>query len=116
MLSSSKNNAITVRPQPPISPRILAEEKFKQERLHDIQLLLQDLFVREESTIRLILEYLYDIGAINIINKKFPFPPLNIFLKSIVGIPKPLAKKLLLRWFKQKCPGILAEWLYNKVR
>ena len=116
MLSSSKSKAIAVRPQPPVPPSILAEERFKQERLHDVQLLLKDLFIREEATIKLILESLYDIGAINIINKKFPFPPLNRFLKSSVGIPRPIAKRLLLRWFQQKCPGLLANWLYRKVK
>lgn len=116
MLSSSKKTALTVRPPSPVAARTLAEEQFKRERLHDIQLLLQDLFVREEATVKLILEYLYDIGAINIINKKFPLPPLNQFLKSLVGIPKPIAKRLLIRWFQQKCPALLAKWLYRKVK
>jgi hypothetical protein len=33
-----------------------------------------------------------------------------------VGIPRPIAKRLLLRWFQQKCPGLLANWLYRKVK
>lgn len=116
MLSSSKSKAIAVRSQTPVPPRLAAEEQFKQERLHDVQLLLKDLFIREEATIKLILESLYDIGVINIINKKFPFPPLNRFLKSIAGVPRPIAKRFLLRWFQRKCPALLANWLYRKVK
>jgi hypothetical protein len=116
MAVSSPNKAITVLPRPPVAPQQLAEERFKKERLHDIQLLLQDLFVREEATVTLILSSLYDVGAINIINKKIPFPPLNRLLKSLAGLPKPLATKLLLRWFQNKCPALLANWLYSKVK
>jgi hypothetical protein len=92
------------------------EERFKQECLHDVELLLQDLFRREEATVKLILSYLYDIGAINIINKKIPFAPLNSLLKSLVGVPKPLAKRLIIRWFHRQCPGIVSRWLFNKVK
>ncbi len=115
MSSASRNKAITVLPAPPMPPQRLVEERFKQERLHDVQLLLQDLFVREEATVTLIIESLYDVGAINIINKKVAFPPLNRFLKAIVGFPKPIALRFIVRWFKNKCPGILSRWLYSKV-
>ncbi|QUS61135.1 hypothetical protein IQE94_03025 [Synechocystis sp. PCC 7339] len=115
-MSSPKSKAITVRPTPPLSPRLAAEEKFKQEKLHDTELLLQDMFIREEATVKLIFDSLYDIGVINIINKKFPFPPLNRLLKSIVGVPKPIAKILLFRWFVANCPGLLTNWLHSKVR
>ncbi len=116
MVSSPKSKAITVRPSPPLPPRLAAEEEFKKEKLHDTELLLQDMFIREEATVKLIFDSLYDIGAINIINKKIPFPPLNRFLKSVVGIPKPIAKMLLFRWFVANCPSLLTNWLHSKVR
>lgn len=120
MLSSPKKgksvNALAVRQRPPLSPQRAAEEQFKRERLHDVELLLEDLFVREEATVKKILDSLYDIGAINIINKKIPFPPLNRLLKSLVGLPKPIAKRLLVRWFQNKCPELLSRWLFTKVR
>jgi hypothetical protein len=116
MVSSSNSKAITVRPLTPLPPSVMAEQRFKKERLHDIELLLQDMFVREETTIKLIFDSLYDIGAINIINKKIVFPPLNRLLKAVVGVPKPIAKMLLFRWFVAKCPALLANWLNNKVR
>ena len=116
MVSPPKNKAITVRPRPPLPPSVVAEQKFKKERLHDIELLLQDMFVREETTVKLIFDSLYDIGAINIINKKITFPPLNRFLKVVVKLPKPIAKLLLFRWFVANCPELLTNWLNSKVR
>ncbi len=113
MLTTSKSKAITVRPVP---PRVAAEERLKQERIHDVKVLLQAMFEREEATVRLILDSLYDIGLINIINKKVKFLPLNRLLKSLSGLPKPIAKKLMWRWFKKNCSQLLANWLYNKVK
>ena len=63
MLTTQKSQAIVVRP---VSPKVAAEERFKQERMHDVKVMLQDLFEREESTIRLVLDSLYDVGVINI--------------------------------------------------
>lgn len=116
MVSYPKSKAITVRPQPPLPPSVMAEQRLKKERLHDIELLLQDMFIREEATVKLIFDSLYDIGAINIINKKITFPPLNRFLKSVVGLPKPIAKIFLFRWFVANCPALLANWLNGKVK
>ena len=113
MLTTQKSQAITVRPVP---PRVAAEERFKQERMHDVKVMLQDMFEREETTIRLIIDSLYDVGVLNIINKKIRFSPLNRFFKSIVGIPKPIAKRLLWRWFKENCAELLVNWLYRKVK
>jgi hypothetical protein len=112
MLTTQKSQAIAIRP---VSPKVAAEERFKQERMHDVKVMLQDLFEREESTIRLVLDSLYDVGVINIINKKIKFSPLNSFLKSLAKLPKPVAKVLMWRWFKKNCAELLVNWLYRKV-
>ncbi|MGA1622049.1 MAG: hypothetical protein ACO36E_04885 [Synechocystis sp.] len=116
MVSPPQSKAITVRPNPPLPPRVMAEQKLKTERLHDVELLLQDMFIREETTVKLIFDSLYDVGAINIINKKVAFPPLNRFLKTVVKFPKPIAKVFLFRWFVANCPKLLTDWLHSKVR
>ncbi len=116
MVSQSKSKAITVRPRPPLSAEEAAEKRFKKEQWHDIELLLQDLFVREETTVKLILGSLYDIGAINIINKKVKPRFLQRVLKVAVKVPKPLAKRLIFRWFIANCPELITQWLNSKVR
>ncbi len=51
--------------------RAAQEELKKQERMRDVFLLLQQLVEREEITLRLIIDCLYDVGTVNIVNKKF---------------------------------------------
>lgn len=64
----------------------LEEERIEQERVDDIVLLLQNLFEREEATTKVILDCLYDIGSVNLINKKVPFQALRGMLKSIAQL------------------------------
>jgi chromosome condensin MukBEF complex kleisin-like MukF subunit len=93
----------------------LAEEKMEEQRLRDILLLLENLFQREETTIKMVLDCLYDIGSKNLINKKIRSRPLNKFMKSIAGMSKPIFRIVALRWFQSKCPQLIADWLRSKV-
>lgn len=94
---------------------IIKEELIKQERMRDVLLLLQNLTEREESTIKLILDCLYDVGAVNLINNKVTFQPLNKFLKSIATKPKPIFRFLAFIWFKKNCPLLITNWLFSRV-
>lgn len=116
MVSPSQSKALAIRPQPPLSPEEVAEKRFKKEQLHDIELLLEDLFIREEATVKLILGALYDLGAINIINKKIKSRVLQRILKASVKLPKPLAKYFIFRWFIANCPSLITNWLNRKVQ
>jgi hypothetical protein len=93
----------------------LAEERMEEERMQDVLLLLQGLARREEVTVKMILSCLYDVGTVNLINKKVRFRPLNRLLKSFLGLPKPLAIAVGFRWFKNNCPELIANWLQSKV-
>ena len=99
-----------------LAPELAKEERMKQERKRDIKLLLENLFEREETTVKMILDCLYDVGSVNLINKKVPSRPLNPLLKSIARTSKPIFKIFALRWFKKNCPQLLTEWLYGKVK
>ena len=92
------------------------EERMKQERTRDIRLLLENLVHREETTVKMIVDCLYDIGSVNLINKKFPSDPLNPLMKSLARTSKPVFKILIMRWFKRNSPEILTNWLQNKVK
>ena len=91
------------------------EERRKKERLRDIFLLLQQLVEREEVTLKLIIDGLYDIGSINLVNKKFHKQPLNGFMKAIATMSKPVVRIVALRWVKKKLPTLLTNWLEKKV-
>lgn len=98
-------------------PDFTAEEKkFQQERLRDVYLLLENLALNEEATIKLIIDCLYDIGIINIINKKIPHRSMNRLAKFIASTPKPLIKIIAWQWVRKNLPHKVTNWLHHKVQ
>jgi hypothetical protein len=98
-------------------PKLPEEERMEQERIRDVLVLLEHLVEREEITLKLILDRLYDVGSVNFINKKFPTQPRRRrVMKSLAKAFKPVAKIYALRWVKKNCPRLVTNWLHNKVR
>lgn len=102
-------------PKPVKVEQRLAEESMKEERLHDVLLLIKHLAKREEVTIKLIIDRLYDVGSVNLINKKLPYRPLNGVAKSIARMSKSAFRLVALRWFYKNCPQLITKWLNSKV-
>jgi hypothetical protein len=111
MLTSNKPASLI-----PISPALSAEERLKQERMKDVLLLLENLVEREERTVKMILDCLYDVGSLNLINKKFQPRFTNRLMKMIARLSKPAFKVVALWWFKKNCPQLITDWLGTKVR
>ena len=55
-------------PQESVTP-VVQQEK-QEELMHDVLILLENLIHREETTVKLIVDSLYDVGTVNIINQK----------------------------------------------
>lgn len=98
------------------SPRMAKETRLEAERMHDVLLLLEHLINREETTAKLILDCLYDVGAVNLINQKLRNRSLNRFGKWIARLSKPAFKLFALRWMKKNCPHLIADWLHKQVK
>ncbi|MGF1541225.1 MAG: hypothetical protein ACFCU5_12365 [Pleurocapsa sp.] len=92
-----------------------AEEIKKQERMRDVLLLLQQLVEREEVTLKLIVDCLYDVGSINLANKKLQNQPLNRIMKAIASMLKPAFRIVALIWVKKNLPVLVTNWLESKV-
>ena len=84
--------------------------------MQDVVLLVEGLLRQEEATLGMIVECLYDIGSVRLIDKKLQSRPLNTLSKSIAGFSKPVVRMVALRWLKKNCPELLANWLYSKVQ
>jgi len=112
---TKKVKVLKPTPQERIEIELLEEEQFKQAKLHDILLLLEQMVDREEATVKRILDSLYEIGSVNIINKKFRFRPLNRLMKSIARMSKPAFRLAGVYWFKKNCPKLITDWLASKV-
>jgi hypothetical protein len=107
---SPKKTKVLAIPEP-TSP----EKRFQQQRMHDALILLENLAMQEEATIKLILDCLYDVGSINLINKKIAYGPANKLIKRIASMSKPVFRIIAWRWFKKNCPRLIANWLYRQV-
>jgi hypothetical protein len=98
-------------------PKLTEEERMEQERMRDVLVLLEHLVEREETTLKLIIDRLYDVGSVNYINKKFPGQPRKrIMMKSLAKVLKPAIKIYALRWVKKNCPQLVTNWLRTKIR
>ncbi|MBE9048839.1 hypothetical protein IQ243_00120 [Nostocales cyanobacterium LEGE 11386] len=95
--------------------KFVEEKRREQQLMHDVLLSLENLIYREEITVKLILDYLYDVGSINLINQRFHSRTLNRTLKLISKTSKPIFKILAWRWFKKNCPELITDWLHSKV-
>jgi len=93
-----------------------SQEKQKEEQLiNEVRLLLKTLISQEQITIKEIIDCLYDVGSINLVNQKFKFGTLNKTLKFITKMSKPAFKMLAWEWFKKNCPDLITKWLQGKV-
>ena len=93
----------------------ISERQKEDERIRDVEMLLESLFLREEVTVRLIVDCLYEVGAINLVNQRVQSRPLNKFLKAIARRSKPVFRIFALRWTKKNCPRLITNWLHSQV-
>jgi hypothetical protein len=95
--------------------KVSALKKKEEQKMHDVLLLLENLSYREEASIKLIIDCLYDIGYVNLINQKFRSRTLNGSLKLIARASKPAFKVIAWKWYKSNCPKLIADWLRTQV-
>lgn len=88
----------------------------EQEHLYQVLILLESMFDREEATVKVILGHLYDIGSVNLINRRVRVRPLNQLAKWIARLSRPIFKIIALRWFKRNSPRLITNWLHGQVK
>ncbi|MBS3026476.1 MAG: hypothetical protein HCA25_05105 [Dolichospermum sp. DET50] len=93
-----------------------SQEKEKEVQLiNEVSILLKTLIYQEEITIKEIIDCLYDVGSINLINQKFNFGTFNKTLKFMTKMSKPAVKMLAWQWAKKNSPDLITNWLQSKV-
>jgi hypothetical protein len=96
-------------------PEELAHKHLTVEQMHNVRLLLQNLVNSEEATVKLVLDCLYDVGAVNLIDQKFHPRFLNKTMKLIARMSKPVFRVFAWHWFKKNSPQLIANWLQTQV-
>ncbi|MEB3336948.1 MAG: hypothetical protein VKJ46_05755 [Leptolyngbyaceae bacterium] len=93
--------------------RLAEQKQIEAARMQNVLLLLQDLFKREEATVKRVLGLLYDVGSLHVINEKVPIRYLNKPLRVLAKLSKPVFGFVAIRWFQANCPKLIADWLYT---
>lgn len=88
----------------------------EQQSVAEILLLLKQLVQHESTTVKLILDRLYDIGTNNLIDQKTSWKTLNRFSKAIATQSKPFFRFVGIHWFQHNCPKLATDWLYEQVQ
>ncbi|MBR8837082.1 MAG: hypothetical protein DSM106950_24535 [Stigonema ocellatum SAG 48.90 = DSM 106950] len=96
-------------------PKQLQQERIEEERMHDVLLLVTHLVQTQEVTVKLMLDCLYDVGSVNLINKKLRSRSLNVAAKSIARMSKPVVKTFALGWIQKNVPDLITKWLHSQV-
>jgi hypothetical protein len=91
------------------------EMREEAEQMQNVLLLLNHLIENEETTLKLIIGCLYEVGSVNLINQRITKKPANRLMRSIATMSKPVAQVYGLRWFKKNCPPLIVNWLHAKV-
>jgi hypothetical protein len=92
------------------------DDQREEQLMHDVLLLLKNLVEREEATVKLVLNCLYDVGATNLINQKCPSRPLKKSLKLVSKMSKPVFRMVAWQWFRLNCPQLITDWLRSQVQ
>lgn len=103
------------RPPYPLQP-LASLSQAELERVEEVMRLLENLFQREEATTKSVLDCLYDVGSVRLIDQKVPIEMLRWPLKGIARLSKPVFRVFALRWFKRNCPWLITRWLFNLLR
>jgi hypothetical protein len=100
-------------PNKPVA--VVHDQRREEARIRDVEMLLESLFLREEVTIRLIADCLYDVGSVNLVNQRFQHKFINRCMKAIARHSKPIFRFMMVRWSKKNCPHMIAQWLHSQV-
>jgi hypothetical protein len=63
----------------------------------------------------LLIDCLYDVGSVNLVNKRIRNRRLNSLMKAIAIMSKPVFRIVMLRWVKKNVPLLVTNWLERKV-
>lgn len=95
--------------------KLPTEAEREEQLMQDVLLLLENLVYREEATVKLILNCLYDAGSTNLINQKFQSQNIKRTLKWISKMSKPAFRMIAWQWFKKNFPKLITDWLRSQI-
>lgn len=95
--------------------KLSESEQLEAEHKKNILLLIENLIEREEATLKMIIDCLYDVGSVKLINKKFSICPFNQIMKLIAKFSRPGFRCVAFYWVHKNIPKLITDWLLRKV-
>ncbi|MDJ0598639.1 MAG: hypothetical protein QNJ37_07345 [Crocosphaera sp.] len=97
-------------------PKLSEVQRLEIEQKKNVMLLVENLMQREAATFKMIIDCLYDVGSLNLINQKVAVRPLNRVMRLIARLSKPSFRAIAFYWVKKNTPELITDWLLGKVR
>ncbi|MGP0128157.1 MAG: hypothetical protein ACTMUB_02460 [cyanobacterium endosymbiont of Rhopalodia musculus] len=95
--------------------KLSESEQLEAEQKKNILLLIENLIEREEATFKMIIDCLYDVGSVKLINKKFSICPFNQLMKLIAKFSRPGFRCIAFYWVHKNIPKLTTNWLLKKM-
>ncbi len=95
--------------------KLAKDAEMEADRMEDVVLLLRRLAEHDETTVRLLMDCLYDVGSVHWANQHLPNPMLNQLMRRVARMSKPVFRVFAVKWFQKNCPQMIADWLYTVV-
>ena len=96
-------------------PKLSEAKQLEAEQKKNVLLLVENLIEREEATFKMIIDCLYDVGSVNLINKKIRFRPVNKLMRLIAKLSKPGFRVVAFYWVRKNSPELITNFLLGKV-
>lgn len=96
-------------------PKLSEYKQLEADQKKNILLLIENLIEREEATFKMIIDCLYDVASVNLINKKFPIRPFNHIMRLIAKLSRPGFRFVAFYWIHKNTPKLITDWLLKKV-
>ncbi|MGK7931754.1 MAG: hypothetical protein AB4041_10015 [Microcystaceae cyanobacterium] len=114
MLTSRPSTLDVTKTVPPLTQA----KQIEDARRKEVQLILENLFEREEDTVKLVIDCLFDMGAVYVINRKIPTPIVNPLVKGVARVSRSGIRIIAFRYVMKKfvLSGFLTNFLFNKVK
>ncbi len=114
--SASRTLSSQAKPSSKYLPKLSKAQKLEIEQKKNVMLLVENLMEREEATFKMIIDCLYDLGSLNLINQKVSVRPLNRVIRLISRLSKSSFRAIAFYWVKKNTPELITDWLLSKVR
>lgn len=114
VLDESKNSAENL---PSLEPLLNQNEDeiAKIEHMHEVTLLLRQLFENERGISKRTIGHLYDVASINLIDRGVRIAFLKKIMLRVAAIFKPMASLAGVIWLQRKSPELITNWLNEQV-